>query len=122
MNVIDAIREATNEQVMTIGRLYMNVPESPVSDRNGRYATMFVIVANMIAFASLVGPHHAATTLGCPAAKSRLIASPATTGSSTSKPNAMINEAIETCWRSMPSTYIMPNVIASVIGIESAIN
>src|SRR5215475_10934975 len=98
MNVIEAMREATSEQVMTIGRLYMNVPESPLSDRNGRYATMLVMVANMIAFASLVGPHHAATTLGCPAARSRLIASPATTGSSTSRPKAMISEAIETCW------------------------
>ena len=47
---------------------------------------MLVIVANRIACASLVGPSHAATTRGCPSASSRLMASPATTGSSTSKP------------------------------------
>ena len=31
----------------------------------------------------------------------------------------MISEAIETCWRSMPSTCMTPNVIASVIGIDA---
>ena len=34
----------------------------------------------------------------------------------------MISEAIETCCRSIPSTCIIPNVIASVIGIDSAIS
>ncbi len=47
---------------------------------------MLVIVANRIARESRVGPHHAAVSGGNPAPSSRLIASPATTGSSTSKP------------------------------------
>ena len=34
----------------------------------------------------------------------------------------MMSDAIETCWRSIPSTCIIPNVIASVIGIDSAIS
>ena len=32
----------------------------------------------------------------------------------------MISEAMETCCKSIPRTYIMPNVSASVIGIASA--
>ena len=55
------------------------------------------MVAKIIAFASLVGPIQDARSLGEPAANSRLIASPATTGMSTSKPRAMIKVAIETC-------------------------
>jgi hypothetical protein len=50
------------------------------------------------------------------------MASPATTGSSTSRPSAMISEAIDTCCTSRPSISIMPNVIASVMGIDSAIS
>ena len=38
-----------------------------------------------------------------PWASARLIASPATTGSSTSRPSAMISEATDTCWISSPS-------------------
>ena len=52
----------------------------------------------------------------------RLIESPATTGSSTSNPRAMIRVATETCWMSMPRRYIMPNVIASVMGMEIAMS
>src|SRR5262245_6305907 len=122
MNVIDTSRDATSEHVITTGNVYMNSPVEPVSIKNGRYATMFVIVAYRIAVASLVGPSQAATTGGWPNARSLLIASPATTGSSTSKPSAIISVAIETCCKSMPSRCIMPNVIASVTGIEIAIN
>ena len=32
----------------------------------------------------------------------------------------MISDAMETCWRSIPNIYAMPNVIASVIGMASA--
>ena len=46
---------------------------------------------------------------------------PATTGSSTSSPSAMISEAIETCCRSIPSIKTMPYVMASVSGMEMAI-
>ena len=45
--------------VMTIGRLYRNKYVSPVSSRNGRYATTLVIVAKTMALASLLGPIHA---------------------------------------------------------------
>ena len=58
---------------------------------------MLVMVANTIAFASLVGPSQDARSRGEPEPSSRLIASPATTGMSTSKPSAMISVAIETC-------------------------
>jgi hypothetical protein len=34
----------------------------------------------------------------------------------------MISDAIETCCRSIPSRYIIPKVIASVIGIDNAIS
>jgi hypothetical protein len=34
----------------------------------------------------------------------------------------MMSDAIEICCRSMPMANIIPNVIASVIGIESAIS
>src|SRR5262245_2096132 len=97
MNVIETRREATSEQVMTIGREYMNSPVLPDKRRNGRYATILVTVAYMIAVASLVGPSQAETIEECPIARSLLMASPATTGSSTSKPRAMIRLAIETC-------------------------
>ena len=63
---------------------------------------MLVIVAYIIAVASFVGPSQAATPRRLPAASSRLMASPATTGSSTSRPSAMISVAMETCCRSMP--------------------
>ncbi len=43
-----------------------------------------------------------------PRRASRLIASPATTGSSTSRPSAMMSDAIETCWRSMPEQVHQP--------------
>ena len=69
---------------------------------------MFVIVAKRIARASFVGPSHAETMGGCPRARSRLMASPATTGSSTSSPSAMMSEAIEICCRSIPSKYMSP--------------
>ncbi len=82
---------------------------------------MFVMVANTIAVASFVGPSHAAMPLGWPASRSRLMASPATTGSSTSSPRAIMSDAIDTCWRSMPSRCIIPKVMASVRGIEMAI-
>ncbi len=58
---------------------------------------MLVIVANKIAVASLVGPSQAATSGRQPSASERLMASPATTGSSTSRPSAKINDAIEIC-------------------------
>ena len=58
---------------------------------------MFVIVANTIAFASLLGPIHDASSRGKPWPISRLIPSPATTGMSTSRPSEMISVAIETC-------------------------
>src|SRR5580704_1773545 len=58
---------------------------------------------------------------GCPAPSSRTIASPDTTGTSTNSPSAMISEAIETCCRSIPSVLMTPNVIASVIGMDTAI-
>src|SRR5215212_9513635 len=81
---------------------------------------MLVIVAYRIAFESLVGPSQAATRRLLPCASSRLIASPATTGSSTSRPKAMINEAIDICWISRPSNCMKPNVMATVTGIEIA--
>ena len=83
---------------------------------------MFVTVAYMIAVASFVGPSHDATIGGCPAASSRFIESPATTGSSTSSPSAMISVAIDTCCRSMPSKRIIPKDMRSVNGIDSAIS
>ena len=55
------------------------------------------MVAKIIAFASFVGPIHDARSRGEPEPSSRLIASPATTGISTSKPRAMISVAMETC-------------------------
>ena len=55
------------------------------------------------AWRACVGPSQAASSRGVPWPSSRLIASPATTGMSTSRPSAMISVAIETCWRSMPS-------------------
>jgi hypothetical protein len=48
------------------------------------------------------------------------MASLATTGSSTGRPSARINEAIETCCKSTPSTCIIPKVIDSVSGIDAA--
>ena len=48
------------------------------------------------------------------------MASPATTGSSTSSPSAIISDAIDTCCRSMPSAYIEAKVSASVNGMASA--
>ena len=122
MKVIETSREATSAQVITIGKLCRNSPVVPFSSRNGTYATMLVIVANRIACASFVGPSHAATTGGWYSAKQRLIESPATTGSSTSSPSAIINVAMDTCCRSTPNTCANANVIASVIGIEMAIS
>jgi len=106
--------------LITIGRLYRNLPVSPDNNRNGRYEAMFVIVANAITLNSLVGPSHAAIALGSPSPSSRTMASPETTGTSTRSPSAIISEAMETCWRSMPSVFITPNVIASVMGIAAA--
>src|SRR5262245_19160424 len=83
---------------------------------------MFVMVANKIADASFVGPSHAATTRGQPSPSDLLIASPATTGSSTNKPSARINDAMEICCTSSPSSCMKPKVIAKVIGMHSAIN
>src|SRR6266568_958714 len=83
---------------------------------------MFVMVAYRIAFESFVGPSQAATRRLLPCASSRLIASPATTGSSTSRPKAIINEAIDICWISKPSNCMKPNVMARVTGIEIAIS
>ena len=83
---------------------------------------MFVMVAYRIAFESFVGPSQAATRRLLPCASSRLIASPATTGSSTSSPKAMISEAIDICWISRPSNCMKPNVMARVTGIEIAIS
>src|SRR5438094_8099804 len=96
-NVIETMRDATSDSVSTTGSDQMNNPTSPGSVRNGRYAAMFVIVANRIAVASLVGPSHAAVLDFQPAASEFLIASLATTGSSMSRPSAMINDAIEIC-------------------------
>jgi hypothetical protein len=79
------------------------------------------MVAYKIAVASLVGPSQAAIIFGWPSARVRLIESPATTGSSTSKPSAMISVATDTCWMSTPSKYIMPKVMAKVMGMEIAI-
>src|SRR5690349_20538306 len=62
--VIEARREATSAQVMTMGRLWRNSPMVPVNIKNGMYAAIFVMVANMIATASFVGPSQAAITLG----------------------------------------------------------
>ena len=67
---------------------------------------MFVTVAKKMARASLVGPSHAARRPGLPASSSRLMASPATTGSSTRSPSEMISAAIDICWMSMPSRYM----------------
>ena len=64
---------------------------------------MLVIVAYMMAVAIFVGPSQGATMRGCPSASMRLMESPATTGSSTSSPSAMISDATDTCWISMPS-------------------
>ena len=82
---------------------------------------MLVIVANIMALASFVGPSQAAARDGWPRTRSRLMASPATTGSSISSPSAMISVAIETCCRSIPSIKIIPYVMASVSGMEMAI-
>jgi len=48
------------------------------------------------------------------------MASPATTGSSTSNPSAMTSAAIETCQISIPSAAHIPRVMATAIGIDSA--
>src|SRR5947209_6346528 len=120
--VIETSSAAISEQLITTGRLYRNLPVSPGSIRKGRYETMFVTVANAIVLNSLVGPSQAAMDLGWPAPSSRTIASPDTTGTSTSRPRAIINEAMETCWRSIPSVLITPNVIAKVIGIDTAMS
>src|ERR1700755_2246744 len=92
------------------------------SGKQGRCEAIFVPVANAIVLNSLVGPSHAAVDLGWPSPSSRAIASPETTGTSTSNPRAMISEAIETCCRSIPRVLMTPNVIASVIGIDAAIS
>ncbi len=34
----------------------------------------------------------------------------------------MMSVAIDTCWMSMPSTWVTPKVIASVSGMEAAIS
>src|SRR5215469_3907051 len=120
--VIETNRADNSEQLITTGRLYRNLPVSPGNSRKGRYETIFVRVANAIVLNSFVGPSHAAVDLGWPAPSSRTIASPDTTGTSTSKPRAMISEAIETCCRSIPRVLMTPKVIASVIGIDAAIN
>ena len=56
----------------------MKAPVWLFSMRSGRYATMFVMVANMMAVASLVGPSHAAIIAARETAKpaQRLIAEP----------------------------------------------
>ena len=113
------MRDATSAQARTTGRLFMKLPVSPWISSIGRYATILVMVANMMAVASLVGPSQAATVRGFPPSSSRLMASMATTGSSTNSPRAMISDAMETCWMSTPSTSIMPNVMASVTGIAT---
>src|SRR6266850_5423910 len=97
MNIMATINAATSEQVSTIGRLYKNSPVLPGKVRNGKYATILVIVAKMIAVISFVGPSHEATGGGKPPASEFLIASPDTTGTSTSRPSAMISVAMETC-------------------------
>ena len=81
---------------------------------------MFVSVAKKMAVASLVGPSHAAMSRGKPAARPRLMPSPATTGTSTSRPSAMINVATDTCCKSIPNIYETPKVMPSVIGIARA--
>jgi hypothetical protein len=73
----------------------MNAPLSPGSNASGRNATMLITVANRIACRSRHGPSHAPASRPRPLAYSRLIASEATTGSSTSMPSAMISAAIE---------------------------
>ena len=120
--VIETNSAASSEQLMTMGRLYRNFPVSPGNSRKGRYETIFVTVAYAIVLNSFVGPSHAAVDLGWPSPSSRTIASPDTTGTSTSSPSAMISEAIETCCRSIPSVLMTPNVIASVIGMDAAIS
>ncbi len=122
MKVIETSREETRAAVITIGRLRMKSPVEPGSMARGRYAMMLVAVAYRMARASRVGPSQAAIKGGWPAANSRLMASLATTGSSTSKPRAMISEAMETCWRSTPAMYDMPNVMVRVMGMERAIS
>ena len=42
----------------------MNLPTSPLSRRNGKYAAMFVIVAYKMALESFSGPSHAAADRG----------------------------------------------------------
>ncbi len=81
---------------------------------------MFVRVAKKIAVANFVGPSHAATRRASPAARPRLIPSPATTGTSTSRPKAIMSVATETCCRSIPNMYVTPNVMARVMGIARA--
>ena len=83
---------------------------------------MLVMVAKMIALMSFVGPSHAAMSGGKPAPSEFLIASPATTGTSTSRPRAMISVAMEICWRSIPSMCDIPKVIKRVIGIANPIS
>jgi len=51
----------------------------------------------MIAVMSFVGPSHEAISGGAPLASEFLIASPETTGTSTSRPSAMIRVAMDTC-------------------------
>src|SRR5258708_33763113 len=79
-------------------------------------------VAKTWAFVGGVGPSQDAIGGGYPAARPRLMASPATTGLSTNRPNAMMSVAIETCWRSSPITAAMPRLMASVMGMEKAIS
>src|SRR2546428_685880 len=60
------------------------------------------MVAYIIAWASFVGPTQAAVTRGLPSTTPPLIASPATTGSSTINPRLMVNDAIDHFCKSMP--------------------
>src|SRR4026208_2171562 len=64
MTAIDPRRDATSDAASTTGRLTRNWPRAPESSRSGRYATMFVIVANRVARSGLVGPAAAARTGG----------------------------------------------------------
>ena len=73
------------------------------------------------AVASLVGPSFTLLRdAASPSARPRLMPSPATTGTSTSRPSAMMSVATDTCCRSMPNMYVTPKVMARVIGIARA--
>src|SRR5713101_3646198 len=52
MKVMETRRDETNAQAITIGKLYRKLPVLPVSIRKGRYAAIFVMVANIMAVAS----------------------------------------------------------------------